>query len=113
MNQPINPALAFAAGIFYWCMVGQVWQGVVEPWDTTHYWAMSYPLSLVLASLMGLVYGRRAGLAGGLFVAAQWPLLVWASGVTQMLFFGSFIIALLALPAIALCHAVAVLRRRS
>ena len=113
MSKPISPAIAFAAGIFYWCMVVQVWKGVVEPWDTAHYWAMSYPLSLVLASLMGLVYGRRAGLAGGLFVAAQWPLLAWSSEPTQMLFFGSLIVALLALPAMALSHAVAVLRRRT
>jgi hypothetical protein len=113
MNKPISPALAFAAGIFYWCMAVQVWKGVIEPWDTAHYWAMSYPLSLVLASLLGLIYRRRAGLAGGLFVAAQWPLLVWASGLTPMLFFGSLIVALLALPAMALSHMVAVLRRRS
>lgn len=113
VNKLIRPALAFAAGIFYWCMVGQVWKGVIEPWDTAHFWQMSYPLSLVLASLMGLIHGRRAGLAGGLFVAAQWPLLVWASGITPMLFFGSLIVALLALPAIALSHTVAVLRRRS
>lgn len=113
MNKLNSPALAFAAGVLYWCIVVQVWQGVSEPWDKDHYWGMSYPLSLVLASLMGLIYDRRAGLAGGLFVAAQWPLLVWASGVTPMLVFGSFIVALLALPAIALSHTVAILRRKS
>ena len=95
------------------CMAGQVWNGVVEPWDADYYWKTSYPLSLVLGSLMGLTYGRRAGIAGGLFVAAQWPLLVWAGGVTQMLLFGSLMVALLALPGIALAHMVSALRRRS
>jgi len=111
MHKPISFAFALAAGIIYWCLVGQVWNGVTEPWDTGHYWKVFYPLSLVLASLMGFAYNKNAWMAGGLFVAAQWLLLVF-NGVTPMLLFGAFIAALLALPAMALAQTVAIVRRR-
>lgn len=84
---------ALPLGVAYWFAVAWL-GGVREPWDAAGYWTIAYPLSLVVAAILGATSRRRAWTAGALFVLAQAVPLA-SSGFGPLWAIGAMFLALL------------------
>lgn len=92
----------------YWqcvCVLG----GASEPWDAAAYWRLWYPASLLLSALAGW---RIGWLAGAIVVLAQAPVLWLNTGIGALWLVGTVMLAVLALPAIAVAAAARAIGRR-
>lgn len=108
-------AIAVVAGVLSWDLVRLI-GGRREAWDDPSYWIVGYPLMLAAAFLLGLGYPERPWRWGVIITAAQavWVvfLALLADGPSDLLPFGIFTFAILALPCIAAAYAGRWLRRR-
>ena len=94
-----RPLLAVAVlGAGYWSLVAGLTQ-VSEPWDAESYWALAYPLSILMAAVAGAAFDRRAWLAGPILTMGQLPLLLVQGGGGRMIAFGLLLLVVLAIPA--------------
>lgn len=63
-------AAAFGVGAIYWWAAAEI-GAVAEPWDAPHYWTVAYPLSLLLAVIIGAISRPAAWLQGAVLILAQ------------------------------------------
>lgn len=85
-------------GAGYWTLVASLAK-VPEPWDAESYWALAYPLSILMAAVAGAAFDRRAWLAGLVLTMGQLPVLLVQGGGGPMIAFGLLLLVVLAIPA--------------
>ena len=102
--------LATIGGIVLWSATACL-GGRQEPWDSELYWSAAYPLALVLSGLLGFAFPDRSWRWGALMIVSQIVVLAASASDLSMLPLGLIVLAILALPAVALAQAGARLRR--
>lgn len=101
-------ALAMIIGAADWELTRAL-GGRHEAWDDPLFWRLSYPLLLLAALLMGMVWRERPWRWAVLLVAGQaiWSLLLAVSqdGIPNLLPAGLIMFALLAVPCVLAAYA--------
>ena len=87
-------------GGLYWLIVCEV-AGVKEPWDSSAYWRLWYPVCLSLSATTGYFLKRDGWLAGPVLVLAQLPIIWLNSEPDALLMLGLLLLCILAVPAVA------------
>jgi hypothetical protein len=105
-------ALASAvAGTAIWLLCDAA-GGVDEPWDSEHF-LIFYGLACLISAALGAVSQRMAFATGAIVIFAMFPVMLVTNGELGALFVvGLFMLAVLALPAMAAAHLGAVMRSR-
>jgi hypothetical protein len=104
-------AIAIVGGSLLW-LLGMLLGGRLEAWDSPLYWAVCYPLALVLAAVIGWQVPERAWRWGLAIMLAQAVVLALTAGDFSLLPLGLMLFAVLALPLIGAATVAAGLRRR-
>lgn len=94
----VEVSILTVLGIFFWllvCLVGNT----PEPWDASLYWAVAYPMSVLLAGAIGFRMAHRGWIAGAVLTLAQFPVILLLAGPSLMAFFGLGLLYVLAGPA--------------
>ena len=104
-EQSSRPAYAIAiiGGALLW-LAATLISGKREAWDSSLYWTVAYPLSIVLAGWLGYQYPKRPWRWGLSILLAQAVVLAFAGGDYGMLPLGMILFAMLSLPAIGLAY---------
>jgi hypothetical protein len=86
--------------------------GVDEPWDSEHFMIL-YDLACLVSLVLGAVSQRKAFARGAIVVFAMFPVMLVTNGELGALFVvGLFMLAVLAVPAMAAAQLGAVIRSR-
>ena len=103
---------ALAGGALIWLGIGLI-SGRAEAWDSPLYWQLGYPLSLVLAGVLGYLSPTRTWRWGLAVLLVQPVVMILTSGSSfGLLPLGMILFGVLALPAIAVAGFGARLRRQ-
>jgi peptidoglycan/LPS O-acetylase OafA/YrhL len=94
-------AIAIVGGALLWLAATLV-SGKREAWDSSLYWTVAYPLSIVLAGWLGYRYPKNPWRWGLSIFLAQAVALAFAGGDYGMLPLGMILFAVISLPAVAL-----------
>jgi peptidoglycan/LPS O-acetylase OafA/YrhL len=95
--------IAIVGGALLWLTATLV-SGKREAWDSSLYWTVAYPLSIVLAGWLGYRFPRKPWRWGLSIFLAQAVVMVFAGGSYSMLPLGLILFAVISLPAIALAY---------
>jgi hypothetical protein len=98
-------------GGLYWLIVREV-AGVNEPWDSSAYWHLWYPVCLSLSATAGYFLKQDGWLAGPVLVFAQLPIMWLNSEPDALLMLGLFLLCILAVPAVAVSFVAGTLAMR-
>lgn len=82
----------------FWQVVCKM-SGTLEPWDSPAYWNLWYPLSLLLAAIVGSFFRHRAWGAGIFVIFAQLPVMWFNKGTGPLFAIGLLLLSFLAVPA--------------
>jgi hypothetical protein len=104
--------LAIAGGAALWSAIA-VLGDRREPWDAAIFWSAGYPLSLLLAAVIGALFPQRTWRWALAVMFAQVPVMVAGGSDFGLLPLGMVMLAILALPAVLTARAGAWLRRRA
>lgn len=85
-------------GVCFWLLVSLMGD-TPEPWDASLYWAVAYPISVLLAGAIGFRMGHRGWIAGAVLTLAQFPVMLVLTGAGPMSVLGLMIVCALAGPA--------------
>lgn len=96
--------IAIVGGALLWLAATLV-RGKREAWDSSLYWTVAYPLSIVLAGWLGCRYPKKPWRWGLSILLAQAVALAFTGGDYSMLPLGMILFAVLSLPAICLAYA--------
>lgn len=81
----------------YWQIICQI-TGAKEPWDSGAYWSLWYPLSFVVAAVVGYLFRNDGWLAGLILTFAQVPVIWINSGTGPLIIVGLPLLCVLAVP---------------
>lgn len=98
-------------GTCFWlivCMVGET----PEPWDAENYWTVAYPVSVLLAGIIGFRFDRRGWLVGTVLTLSQFPVMLALAGADGMSAFGLALLGVLAIPVTIVSAAASWIGRR-
>lgn len=114
MNIDVSRAwlIAFVGGAALWLAAAAL-SGRREAWDSSLYWTVAYPLSIVLAGVLAYHVPERPWRWGLAVMLAQAVVLVFTGGGFGLLPLGLILFSLLALPAIAVAAMAARFRLRA
>lgn len=104
-------AAAIAGGALLWLATAGV-SGKVEAWDSSLYWAATYPLAIGLAGYLGYRAPERPWRWGLTVMLTQAIVLVVRGSDLSLLPLGLALFSILALPAIGLAQLMARIRLR-
>lgn len=104
-------AISIKTGLLFWFLVSFS-SGNAEPWDSSNYFSLVYPLALLTSALLGAVFPTRAWLWGVLMMLSQVPVVAMVSGVGPLLLAGLAYAAALAVPAAGVSALAGYLRQR-
>ena len=106
VDESVRPAytIAIVGGALLW-LAATLISGRREAWDSSLYWTVAYPLSIVLAGWLGYRYPKKPWRWGLSVLLAQAVVLAFAGGDYGMLPLGLILFAILSLPAIGLACA--------
>jgi hypothetical protein len=105
-------AAAIGGGLILWFATAGV-SGKAEAWDSSLYWAATYPLTIALAGYLGYRSPQRPWRWGLVVMLAQAVALVVSGSDFSLLPLGLVLFSVLALPAIGLAQLMAKFRLRS
>ena len=105
-------AAAIAGGAGLWLATAVI-SGRTEAWDSSLYWMVAYPLSIVLAAILGYRSPARPWRWGLAVMLPQAVALAVAGSDFSLLPLGLLLFSVLALPAVGLARVMAGLRLRS
>lgn len=114
MNGPearLPYVIALAGGAFLW-LAAAVASGKAEAWDSAIYWSVAYPLSIILAGVLGYRFPEKPWRWALAVMLAQAVMLVLSGGGFSMLPLGLILFAILALPGAGLAVIAARIRSR-
>ena len=104
--------LAAVGGALLWIVTSAV-SDRSEAWDSPAYWAVTYPLSIALAGVLGYIEPSRAWRWGFVTVVVQLPVMMLTSGNSwSLLPLVAALFCVLSLPAIVAAVTCARLRSR-
>ncbi|QDA36808.1 hypothetical protein E4191_22270 (plasmid) [Paracoccus liaowanqingii] len=95
----------------FWLVVSIV-AGTPEPWDAESYWTVAYPISGLLAAIIGFRSEHRGWLVGIILTQAQFPVMLTLAGLGPMSAFGLALLAALAIPVTIVSAAASWIGRR-
>lgn len=72
-------AIILIASLAYWDCIAR-FSGVGEPWDAGAYWTVAYPISIILAGIVGWHIRRHAWAIGMAMSLTQLPVMAAHSG---------------------------------
>ena len=84
-------------GLVYWTVFSVI-VATKEPWDGAFYWSVAYPGSIVIATVLGSVFRRRAWITGFSLTFAQLPIMMVNTGIGPLTLFGVAILGILSIP---------------
>jgi hypothetical protein len=105
-------AAAIAGGAILWLATAGI-SGKTEAWDSSLYWAATYPLAIGLAGYLGYRAPEKPWRWGLSVMLAQAVVLVVSGSDFSLLPLGLVLFSLLALPAAGLAQLMAKIRLRS
>jgi hypothetical protein len=111
-NATSTYAAAIVGGATLWLATAAI-SGKMEAWDSSLYWAATYPLSIGLAAFLGYRVPEKPWRWGLTVMLAQAVVLILGSSDFGLLPLGLILFSVLALPAIGLAKLMAKLRLRS
>jgi hypothetical protein len=103
--------IALGASTMLWVMTA-VASGRREPWDAGGYWTVAYPLALALAGLLGYAFPAGPWRWALAVIFTQVPVMIAAGSGLGLLPLGVALLAVLALPAVAIAGVAAKIRAR-
>ena len=103
--------IAAIGGAALWLLAVAL-SGQREAWDSSLYWMLAYPFSIVLAGVLGYRAPENPWRWALTVMLAQAVVLALTAGSFGLLPLGLFVFAILALPAIAVAHFAARMRLR-
>lgn len=104
-------AIAMVAGTVLWVATSRI-SGKAEPWDSSIYWTVAYPVAIVLTGLLGYAFPQRPWRWAVTLMFMQAPVMVMGGSGLGLLPLGAILLAVLTLPAVALARLAARLRLR-
>jgi hypothetical protein len=112
-NKTTTPAYATAiiGGAVLWIATSLI-SGRTEAWDSSLYWTFAYPLSIVLARVLGYRSPVKPWRWGLTVMLVQAVVLAFAASSFGLLPLGLILFAVLALPAIGFAQIAARIRLR-
>jgi len=93
-------AVAIIGGAAYWTLAAAI-AGEREPWDDPSYWSIAYPLSIVLAAVLGYVFPHRPWRWALVLTFMQAVVMILGGSGLGLLPIGLVLLGILSLPAIA------------
>jgi len=105
MNNPARSAYtkAISGGAFLWIATALA-SGKAEAWDSSLYWMLAYPLTILLAGALGYRYPEQPWRWALAAMLIQPVILVFTASGFGLLPLGLILFAVLALPAIAVAQ---------
>lgn len=103
--------IAIVGGAVLWLATVAI-SGRREAWDSSHYWTVAYPLSIVLAGVLGYRFPEKPWRWGLAVMFPQAVVLAFAARDFSLLPLGLILFAFLALPGIGFAYLAAWLRRQ-
>jgi len=104
-------AIAIVGGAALWLATAAI-SGRREAWDSSLYWTVAYPLSIVVAGALGYRFPEKPWRWALAVMLAQAVALAFAGSDFSLLPLGLILFAALALPAVVLARIMAKLRLR-
>ena len=92
-------AIAIIVGSVLWAATAAL-GGRAEPWDTPIYWTAAYPLSIVVAAVLGYAFPRRAWRWGLTVTYTQVIVMVLGGAGIGLLPLGLVMLTVLSAPAV-------------
>lgn len=90
--------IAIAAGTVLWVATSAI-GGKAEPWDSSVYWTIAYPVAIVLAGFLGYVFPQRPWRWAVVVMFMQAAVMVIAGSGFGLLPLGLVFLAVLSFPA--------------
>jgi peptidoglycan/LPS O-acetylase OafA/YrhL len=103
--------IAIVAGTTLWVATSAV-SGKREPWDTSIYWTVAYPVALALAGLLGYVFPERPWRWAVVVIFLQAAVMLLAGSGLGLWPLALILLTILSLPAVALAKSAAKRRLR-
>ncbi len=103
--------IAIVAGTALWLTASAI-GGKAEPWDSSIYWTVAYPVAIVLAGFLGYVFPQRPWRWAVVVIFMQAAVMVIAGSGFGLLPLGLILLTVLSLPAVALAWLAAKVRLR-
>jgi len=94
-------ALAIVSSAALWVATAAI-SGKAEPWDSTVYWTVSYPLAIVLAWVLGYAFPQRPWRWALVVMFTQAAVMIAAGSDVGLLPLGLILLAVLSIPAVVL-----------
>jgi hypothetical protein len=113
-NKPTTPlAIALVAGIVIWLAASFI-MGKKEPWDSSVYWWLVYPLAIAACGFLGYRYPERPWLSSLVLFEGQFVGMVIRSGEVGNLWpLGMALLAIMAIPGMIVAALAARVARRA
>jgi hypothetical protein len=109
MRDVLPCTLASLIGLALWTATAVIGDRA-EPWDSTLYWSVSYPVALALAVAIGFLFPERPWRWAALLIGSQALVIAMSAPGLGLLPLGLVMLAVLALPAMALAQGAASVR---
>jgi hypothetical protein len=100
---------AIIGGAVLWQVTAAL-SGKIEAWDAPFYWAVTYPLSIILSGWLGYLFPEKPWRWGFSVMFAQAGMLMISSSSFGLLPLGLILFGVLALPASGFAQIIARLR---
>jgi len=104
-------AIAIVTGTVLWVATSRI-SGKAEPWDSSIYWTVAYPVAIVLAGLLGYAFPQRPWRWAAILMFMQAPVMVMGGAGFGLLPLGAILLTVITLPAVALARLAARVRQR-
>ena len=111
MNEKLAYGIAIGGGALLWLATAAL-TGEREAWDSSAYWTIAYPLSIVLAGVLGYQAPENPARWALAVMLAQAVALAFTAGGFGLLPLGMILFGVLALPGIAVAKGAARIRLR-
>lgn len=95
--------LAAVAGMVLWFATSMV-SGRREPWDSSVYWTVSYPLAIALAGVLGYLFPERPWRWAVVIILMQMVVMIAGGSGFGLLPLGLILLSVLALPGVAVAR---------
>jgi hypothetical protein len=92
--------ISAAAGMVLWFATAMI-SGKREPWDSSTYWTVAYPVAIVLSGVLGYVFPRQPWRWAVVIMLMQIGVMIIGGSGFGLLPLGVILLGVLSLPAVA------------
>ena len=103
--------IAIVAGTILWFATSAM-SGRREPWDSSLYWTVAYPIAIVLSGVLGYAFPQKPWRWAAVVIFSQLIVMIVGGSGFGLLPLGVVLLTVLSLPAVGLASVGAWLRRR-